>query len=286
MVTYDKLYGKCADHGYCLDSCGLCKFINPNQKPTYKATNQIVSYRNKMSKGTLFSPDEPGIEIGYKDPLEPVGEGFGYYGTMTIDKKTKACVQCHICGFYLKNLGNHIKEHAISPKTYKQKFGLHISKPLFSESGSRSWKHKHRHNYSPEHKKQLSEIRNKALEAQKTSYKIGKDKRPLEWYNQFGLCPIQVIDKYFKLEEELEKAPTVREYAKKYTWGASQLLAKQFGGWDEVKYQLSGVLPNNVYITNDSYSPNPIYLYMAKANYEKLTSRGIIHPSKLSPASA
>src|SRR5690606_15648799 len=139
VKTYKSVYGMCKEAGYCVDGCGICKFIDPNQSPDYKAVNQAQRYRRQRNAGKLFTPDTDGITIGYKDPLVKIDNGYGYFGTIVVDKPTESCVQCHVCGFYFATLGQHIKEHDINPSEYKEKFGLAISKPLLSLRGSMQW---------------------------------------------------------------------------------------------------------------------------------------------------
>lgn len=204
---YDGLYGACRMAGKCLEDCGLCAFIQPISEPSYKNTQQVYSYKIKRRNHVLFPPDTPGMEVGYKEPLRPVEDGYGYFGTITIDQDTKSCVQCHICGFYFKELGQHIKEHAIGPREYKQRFGLSLKTPLMSEATLAEWKEKRPYNYKAEHKAQLSSIRQKGFEALMASKVLGTASYSLEWYNKFGICPDQLIRAYLL---DVTKHKTVR----------------------------------------------------------------------------
>lgn len=234
---YDGLFGVCRKVGYCVDECGLCAFIKPFQTPSYKSANQALRYKNKKIAGSLFTPDTEGIIIDYKEPLTPVEEGFGYVGAITVSPD-KTCVQCHICGFYFKLLGMHVKEHDINEREYKKKFGLLLSRPLLTRSSKRDWEKKRPKNYTAEHLKQANEARAIALESVRTSDKIGKQTLALEHYNKFGICPAQMVEKFFSLQKKLGHTPSYREMASEYNSGHPRLLMKIFGTWEDVKYEL------------------------------------------------
>jgi hypothetical protein len=235
---YNGLFGVCRREGFCVEDCGLCAYIKPQQTPNYKATNQAYRYKKKKDDGVLLSPDTEGKQIGYKEPLRPVEDGFGYYGTITVNLP-ETHVQCHKCGFYFKLLGQHIREHNLTGRDYKKDFGLSMN-TLMTQSATRDWSSKRPFNQTPEHKEQVEKARQKALLAIQSSDKIGKAGLPLEYYNKFGLCPDQIVDKYLKLKDKLGKDPSIREVAKEYTWGVANLLKKSFGNWDEVKEELGG----------------------------------------------
>ena len=68
----------------------------------------------------------------YKEPLVPLDRGFGYEGVLLYDISLQK-VQCHFCGEWLEVLGNHIKQHGLNAKSYKDEYGLLRSSALTSE---------------------------------------------------------------------------------------------------------------------------------------------------------
>jgi hypothetical protein len=58
----------------------------------------------------------------YKTPLTKVTEGFGYMGAILLTKDGKG-IQCHICGEIKENLSLHVRQHSITVREYREKFG-------------------------------------------------------------------------------------------------------------------------------------------------------------------
>jgi hypothetical protein len=222
------LYGPCRMKMMC--DCGLCAFIkqDPDQ-PHYKASNQVVRYR----RNNVLPPDTGStFLLGYKEPLTTVEDGFGFFGTLRINKQGTH-VQCHECGFFFEELGMHTKEHGYPAKEYKRKFGLHLSKPLLTEKGQGHWKGEHSHNYTEEHRTQASQAIKQATIAQRTSESIGKDGWPLARYNQLGICPVQLLDNIVNLANELDRSPSVNDYRDAFGRGKANIVYKTFGSWNE-----------------------------------------------------
>lgn len=234
-----RLYGICRQVGYCVEDCGLCAYIEPVQEPSYKATNQAYNYQHKKAKGLLLEPDTKGIQIGYKEPFRPVEDGYGYYGTLTVDE-SETFVQCHVCGFFFKWLPSHLREHGLTGREYKDKYGLMLKTTLLTESANKEWSQKRMYNYTPGHRKQAQYAVALATASRTSGDSAGKSgKLALEYYNKFGLCPDQVIDKYLTLKQKLGKDPTFKQIAREYTYGVPKLLMRVFGSWNDVKRELS-----------------------------------------------
>lgn len=237
--TYDGLYGACRRAGFCIEDCGLCAYIKPVQTPAYKATNMASRYKRKKDEGALLSPDTKGVQIGYKEPLRELSDGYGFYGTITVNEEGTH-VQCHQCGFYFKLLGQHLREHNLTGRDYKAEYGLAVGTTLMTEEATRDWQSKRQYNYTSQHVAQAKKAQMLAVEAVQESDNIGKAGLALEYYNKFGICPDQLVDKYLQLKEKLGSAPSYREMAKEYNTGTPRLLMKVFGtSWGEVKRELA-----------------------------------------------
>lgn len=69
----------------------------------------------------------------YKEPFMKFQEGTGYLGVLLFDGETDK-VQCHFCGTWHTELGNHLhREHNMTAKAYKEKTGLRQSTALIGE---------------------------------------------------------------------------------------------------------------------------------------------------------
>lgn len=57
------------------------------------------------------------------EKLEPVKNGFGFYGVLLCDPYADR-IQCHICGKWYKFLGGHVRFHGTTAEDYKDEFEL------------------------------------------------------------------------------------------------------------------------------------------------------------------
>jgi hypothetical protein len=89
--------------------------------------------KHLVNVGTWLSPDTPATYVGYKEPLDPVASGYGYYGTVATDE-TENYIQCHICGYFLQQLGNHLRTHDTNPREYRDEFGISGRTPLVGKA--------------------------------------------------------------------------------------------------------------------------------------------------------
>lgn len=170
----------------------------------------------------------------YKEPLRPTETGFGYQGTVAYDK-TEMYTQCHICGYFLKNLGIHIvKSHAMSVAEYKDTFEIardtSLVAPKQRELYTRQWSNKTAEEREV-HYQALAKGRRKMLEKRGRVGAIkGYHKKSLEQKNREGSCPDQLIDKILLLRTELGRTPTSREFRKFYG-GYLYPIYRTFGSW-------------------------------------------------------
>ncbi len=66
------------------------------------------------------------------DSVQKVYNGFGQYGVL-VEKKDTGALQCHHCGQFFTNLGNHIEKCGFTSNEYKEKFGFKRGTPLIAK---------------------------------------------------------------------------------------------------------------------------------------------------------
>src|SRR5579859_1821499 len=112
--------------------CPQCK-QKKNIAKSRKICEACRDHNYKISSGQIRKPDYPKTTTaGYKEPMIPVEDGFGFYGAITATKDNKH-IQCHECGYFFQNLATHVNQgHKMSTKDYKEKFGLRLKDGLVS----------------------------------------------------------------------------------------------------------------------------------------------------------
>lgn len=198
------------------------KKLNKLKRQTYYDRHGIsftANIRRKVSLGQ-------GVELGehvllyedYKEPLKrlPKTEGFGYYGTVALSQDRKY-VQCHICGNLYKSLGMHIRQHKLTAKAYKTRYGLSVATALVGDSTREAMQNKAVKPFDGKLPPHLIEYNRKVQQGLiKHMADKPRDDYSLEWRNKRGLCPDQVLDKIRTLADELGHAPSHDEFRNKY----------------------------------------------------------------------
>ena len=81
--------------------------------------NSSTKVREPSVDAIVFPPDTPLFYANYKQPLRPVEDGYGYYGTIATSQD-RDFIQCHVCGRLFRGLGRHINmHHALTGREYK-----------------------------------------------------------------------------------------------------------------------------------------------------------------------
>jgi hypothetical protein len=197
-------------------------------------------HRTKPSKkGVVWLPPETEAVLHeYKEPLRPVEGGFGYLGTLSYDKDLE-WTQCHICGFFYKHLGKHIRAlHDLTSDEYKEKFGIEKSTSLFATNTRSRYVAAFAAKSSLERLEIIERLQRSAKERYASTGNMAGSvdrsrPRRLEWYNKRGNCPDQIIDKILRLKERLQRTPTSQEFTNEYGRGFTKAAAHHFGTWTE-----------------------------------------------------
>lgn len=192
--------------------------------------------------GTL--PTEELVTIGYKDPLQPTPDGFGYMGAVSYNKE-QTLTQCHVCGWLFKNLGCHVaRRHKLKAEAYRIQFGLLPGRTLVAPNTRMMWINRWK-NMTPDEKiTRLEKMYEGRRMSNAQSGRIGgmASKFRLEKRNMRGSCPDQLLDKIAKLAKILGRTPQIEEFRKHYG-GFVQPVYVTFGNWTNA-VTLAGLTPN------------------------------------------
>jgi len=192
-------------------------------------------FNTDVALGRIKAPDYEEVTIeGYKEPMEKVQTGFGYFGAVTTTKDGEL-IQCHICGYYYANLCGHIiHNHKRNLKEYKIEYGLRINdglvSPVMREKFQQAFeKHRQASGFGND------ENNKKAWAAAKKSrdegYQAGGDTWKPITRNEKGMCREQILAKVRHVVELNEGTATIRDmrdtYGKQYT----DTIRTFFGSW-------------------------------------------------------
>jgi hypothetical protein len=185
----------------------------------------------KIKAGEILPPDTKSVLIGYKEPLTPIKDGFGYYGTLAYNEE-KTHTQCFICGYFFKNVGAHVRyEHDKKTIDYKLEYGLgsgmSIVAPVTRQKYTRRWETM----TDEERTVKIAEL--KTVQVRYTSENKSARNKSLHKKNLEGRCPAQLLDKILAQSQELGRAPSYREFSKKYGGGYQKSVVLTFGTWLE-----------------------------------------------------
>lgn len=192
----------------------------------------------------------------YKQPLQPVKNGYGYYGTLAHTKDGRA-VQCHICGNTFEHLGAHVMGgHKMKALEYKETFGLSTQTGLLSKGLRLKYQQAFQRNIKA--KRQMAETAK--------AWKRGDYPRPaphgqklsLEAQNKVGSCKLQVTAKIKRLARKLGYTPSPREYRDEYngTRAGYSSVIRHFGTWEDAMIACE-LRPRNEQIA-EQYKPQSL----------------------------
>ncbi len=208
-----------------------------------KYKHNMVSYRRRLAGATDYEKDDL-VLYDYKEPLSPVEDGFGYYGTLT-ETKDKLFLQCHVCGQLFRNLGFHVRHHNFTAKEYKDHFGLPRKIGLVSEDARRDLSKrmfKTRETTDIEAKRSVAQkAYTDKLVSGEIKYVAEVSTSSLYKQNKAGNCPEQILDHFRKLAEKYGRTPSVSEFKRES--GISQRRVEDvYGSWANA-VMLAGLQP-------------------------------------------
>lgn len=142
----------------------------------------------------------------YKEPFMKFEQGHGYQGVLLFDGESDH-VQCHFCGEWFVQLGNHInREHNMRASEYKSYVGLNQSTALIGEKLREKL-------VASGMEKRLRNLKNrkgkKVTEETKAKIKETLKNYTTENKNLRGTCPAQLIARLKALYQERGYTPHV-----------------------------------------------------------------------------
>lgn len=98
------------------DNCHHERKIPENRK-VCGGCRKIIG-KAKRHDGVLPPTYEDTVVSPFKEPMQKVDGGFGYYGAVT-ESKDGEYIQCHICGYFFPRLSAHITKHKINARDHQ-----------------------------------------------------------------------------------------------------------------------------------------------------------------------
>lgn len=210
-------------------SCHRLRAIAPSRTKCEGCRAHEAAINNGTLKGPSYSKVNT---IGYKDPMQKVDNGFGYYGALT-QTNDGEFVQCHICGYYFASLGAHVRtNHGINPRDYKLTYGLRITEGMLSpvqlkkaQDNYNKYAHKTRAEFAA-----MSKMAGISIKAK--GYQAGGNQWTAQSRNEKGNCKEQTLAKIKSLGERMGGYPTMSRFLIEYGKGQQSVVNYWFGSWD------------------------------------------------------
>ncbi|WP_100504010.1 homing endonuclease associated repeat-containing protein [Mycobacteroides abscessus] len=237
---------------------------------------QQVLMRHYLKKGIVLDRDtKPELEP-YKEPLRKVEYGYGYMGVVA-HNEAGTHVQCHLCGYFFADVAKHLKQHGISSTEYRQKFDLNRQSKLASKQSRQRYIDASLNVSSDEKLRRVTMFKSSVM-SKRMAY---GHKRSLEWYNERGICPDQILDKIEKLAVELKRTPTRRDWEQMY--GSASYIYKTFGSWNQA-LSFAGLTPNAYRPSRPRYTRESVIamirnFYELEGRVPRSSDLGVMLPS-------
>ncbi len=187
-----------------------------------------------LAKGMILPPETEPILNQYKEPLKPVEKGFGYLGTIAFNKD-ETHTQCHICGYFFKQLGRHVtNQHDMKVIEYRDKFRLARQTSLVASETRQKYVKRYANLSSDEKLAKITSLTKAASVSREKSITKNWNKgisHSLELKNKEGRCPDQLLEKIEQLSKKLGKTPTGRQFSGEYGGGYYESIKTTFGSW-------------------------------------------------------
>lgn len=172
--------------------------------------------------------------LNYKEPLKPVEDGHGYFGTLA-QTEDGTEVQCHICGTLVENLGTHAwSKHGLKAREYRVKFQLGLRTPLCSDAFSEKYKALKVDLWNSLSEEEKEARKEQMKLAQENTNRVGNP-RSLESLNRDGMCPDQLIEHIKSCAGKLGHSPTFKEFEIEYNGKYVGAINRTFGSWNGAK---------------------------------------------------
>lgn len=228
MKFIDIVKGRPNTDGTC-KKCGRERKLPRDRSVCYSCLCLAAS----ISRGEIRKPSFPDVNTKiYKEPMQRVEEGFGYYGALTTTNDGKH-VQCHLCGYFYRNLGVHVRNnHKMEVRDYRIKYGLRLKESLLAPVE----KVKAQERYNLYARKTREEFRAMAALAQATikekGIKPGGNMWTAQTRNEKGNCREQTIAKIKACAALNDGYLIITTFLSEYGYGQTSVVNSHFGSWD------------------------------------------------------
>lgn len=198
--------------------------------------------RHHCGTRRTYKMNEDDLILGpYKLPLKKLKHG--YFGAISITKDGTG-IMCHVCGAIKENLSLHLRQHDITTRQYREKFGLTLQTRLVSEKfRNASIERMLALRAKLEKEGSLEKItricNEKRVEDMKRrqangTWKKGKTHLKPEDLNLRGICPDQLVEKIREAAKHYKATPSYAEFmAFHQTNRFAAPIRRTFGSWKE-----------------------------------------------------
>ena len=143
------------------------------------------------------------------EPFMEVKRGYGYQGILLHDDVNDK-IQCHICGKYFDNLGQHIwMKHKTKSADYKIEYGLTLRTPLCSTKRSNKLRQiaEQRLKEGTLKPAKASDAARMTNRNKKHNYKYRRQGSTMLLKNRNGLCELQIKYRYDIVSDIVKRIP-------------------------------------------------------------------------------
>jgi hypothetical protein len=212
------------------DQCGEMKVIATNRGKCQGCRHLNMD----LASGKVRPPSYTETNVAhYKEPMQKVGGGFGYYGAITETNDGRQ-IQCHQCGYFFANIGAHVtRKHGLNVKEYKATYGLRLTEGLLSpvQRSEAQARYNKTNRKSPEDYAAMSAKGQVVLK--KKGYQPGGNTWAPQTRNEKGMCREQTIAKVKHVAALGNGAPTYNLFVAEYGHGQMDTIRHWFGSWAE-----------------------------------------------------
>lgn len=220
MASKDGICGQCHQERKIPESRALCSGCR--------------AFNSNVKAGRIRKPDFADITTaGYKEPMQKVEDGFGFYGAVTRTNDGQH-IQCHICGYYYANVSAHvIGKHAMNSRQYKETYGLRIGDGLLAPGLRVKMQEVYNDHLRKVAVQYLPQAWAAAEEKRKNGdFTPGGDMWTAQTRNEKGMCRAQTIAKMKRIADQQNGYIEEKQFYEEYGSGQREVIAHWFGSWD------------------------------------------------------
>jgi predicted transcriptional regulator/endogenous inhibitor of DNA gyrase (YacG/DUF329 family) len=239
---------------------------NEYSKQKYKYYNNIVSYN--------LSPTKKAYIGLAKKPLMENDNKIGFKG-VKVQSENRRLIQCNECGkWYQMITSTHLKQHGLTMKHYKEKYGYNKNTSLVADEHSNYLANQMVNNVNKVGKRPSYESVRKNLEKGRIKYIKERKKNntgpSMEKMNLHGTCPEQLKARFINHINRFRRIPSSPNGMDGF--GALNTLKKRFGNLNNVLKEYG--LPTKIQLARGmaeyKFQDNTLFYVKHGKGYEEL----------------